>query len=222
MTISRRNVLLQGCAIGAGVIATQIPGVVALAQGQPPQRRSLDRSGLARRRRAIEADAGELGDQLGELRPHSRERQRLQPVSARQLVLSPLAPGISAHVRPDGAAADWAQRLRAALLGLDRRSSAASGFHSANVEWPTQSAVRIGAGRLPLPKALASGGAVKLNVYLVPFKERRALGDRRRRNPLTETQIVNLNHSLVKRGHRGAPAQVARTCSRRVELHVLL
>ncbi|MGH6822694.1 MAG: tyrosinase family protein [Methylocella sp.] len=41
MTVSRRNVLLQGCAIGAGVIATQIPGVVALAQGQPPQRRSL-------------------------------------------------------------------------------------------------------------------------------------------------------------------------------------
>jgi tyrosinase len=36
MTVSRRNVLLQGCAIGAGVIATQIPGVVALAQGQPP------------------------------------------------------------------------------------------------------------------------------------------------------------------------------------------
>ncbi len=41
MTVSRRNVLLQGCAIGAGVIATQIPGVIALAQGQPPQRRSL-------------------------------------------------------------------------------------------------------------------------------------------------------------------------------------
>ncbi len=41
MTVSRRNVLLQGCAIGAGVIATQVPGVVALAQGQPPQRRSL-------------------------------------------------------------------------------------------------------------------------------------------------------------------------------------
>ncbi|MGH6935989.1 MAG: tyrosinase family protein, partial [Methylocella sp.] len=41
MTISRRNVLLQGCAIGAGVIAAEIPGVVALAQGQPPQRRSL-------------------------------------------------------------------------------------------------------------------------------------------------------------------------------------
>jgi tyrosinase len=41
MAVSRRNVLLQGCAIGAGVIATQIPSVVALAQGQPPQRRSL-------------------------------------------------------------------------------------------------------------------------------------------------------------------------------------
>ena len=41
MTISRRNVLLQGCAIGAGAIAAEIPGVVALAQGQPPQRRSL-------------------------------------------------------------------------------------------------------------------------------------------------------------------------------------
>jgi hypothetical protein len=33
-------------------------------------------------------------------------------------------------------AADRAQRLRAALLGLDRRSSAAGGFQSANVEWP--------------------------------------------------------------------------------------
>ncbi len=41
MTISRRSVLLQGCAIGAGVIAAQMPGIVALAQGQSPQRRSL-------------------------------------------------------------------------------------------------------------------------------------------------------------------------------------
>jgi len=41
MTVSRRKILLHGCAIGAGVIAAQIPGAVALAQGQPPQRRSL-------------------------------------------------------------------------------------------------------------------------------------------------------------------------------------
>src|SRR5262249_55141215 len=42
MTFSRRNVLLEGCMIGAGVIATNVPGVVALAQAQqPPQRRSL-------------------------------------------------------------------------------------------------------------------------------------------------------------------------------------
>jgi tyrosinase len=41
MTISRRSVLLQGSAIGAGLIATNVPGITALAQGQPPQRRSL-------------------------------------------------------------------------------------------------------------------------------------------------------------------------------------
>ncbi len=142
MTVSRRNVLLQGCAIGAGITATQTPGVVALAQGQPPQRRSLGDLQL-NERRAIEADAGEPGDQLGELRRHSWERQRLQSVSARQLLLSSLAPGISAYVRADGTAADWAQRLRAALLGLDRGSSAARGFHSTEVERPTKSAVRI-------------------------------------------------------------------------------
>ena len=46
MTVSRRNVLLQGGVIGAGVIASQIPGIVALAQAQtPPLRRSLQ--GLA-------------------------------------------------------------------------------------------------------------------------------------------------------------------------------
>ncbi len=32
MTLSRRNVLLRGCAIGAGVIAANMPGIVALAQ----------------------------------------------------------------------------------------------------------------------------------------------------------------------------------------------
>ena len=41
MTISRRNVMLQGCVIGAGVIAANVPGIVALAQAQPPLRRSL-------------------------------------------------------------------------------------------------------------------------------------------------------------------------------------
>lgn len=41
MYASRRNVLLQGSAIAAGTIAAQLPGVAALAQVQPPQRRSL-------------------------------------------------------------------------------------------------------------------------------------------------------------------------------------
>jgi tyrosinase len=41
MMISRRNILLQGCAIGAGIIAASVPGVVALAQGAPKLRRSL-------------------------------------------------------------------------------------------------------------------------------------------------------------------------------------
>src|SRR6516225_10922127 len=42
MTVSRRKVVVQGCVIGAGFIATNISGVVALAQAQqPPVRRSL-------------------------------------------------------------------------------------------------------------------------------------------------------------------------------------
>jgi tyrosinase len=41
MAVSRRHVLLQGCVIGAGVIAAHVPGMVALAQAQPPLRRSL-------------------------------------------------------------------------------------------------------------------------------------------------------------------------------------
>jgi tyrosinase len=45
MTVSRRSVLLQGGVFGAGVIAAGIPGLDALAQGQPPERRSLE--GLA-------------------------------------------------------------------------------------------------------------------------------------------------------------------------------
>jgi tyrosinase len=46
MTVSRRNVLLQGSVIGAGIIAANMPGVVALAQAQQlPKRRSL--AGLA-------------------------------------------------------------------------------------------------------------------------------------------------------------------------------
>jgi tyrosinase len=46
MSISRRHVLLQGCVIGAGVIAAEMPGIVALAQApQTPERRSL--AGLA-------------------------------------------------------------------------------------------------------------------------------------------------------------------------------
>jgi tyrosinase len=45
MAISRRSVLLQGAVIGAGVIASNIPGMKALAAGQPPERRTLE--GLA-------------------------------------------------------------------------------------------------------------------------------------------------------------------------------
>src|SRR5258707_4291049 len=41
MTASRRDILLQGCAIGAGVIAANVPGIVALAQAGPFLRRSL-------------------------------------------------------------------------------------------------------------------------------------------------------------------------------------
>jgi tyrosinase len=41
MTISRRNVMLQGCVIGAGVMAANVPGIVAFAQAQPKLRRSL-------------------------------------------------------------------------------------------------------------------------------------------------------------------------------------
>jgi tyrosinase len=45
MAVSRRNVLLQGAVIGAGVIASNVPGMKALAAGQPPERRTLQ--GLA-------------------------------------------------------------------------------------------------------------------------------------------------------------------------------
>ena len=39
MTISRRNVLLEGAVIGAGVIASNTTGRKALAAGQLPERR---------------------------------------------------------------------------------------------------------------------------------------------------------------------------------------
>ena len=45
MNTTRRQVLLQGGVIGAGIIASNLPGMTALAQGQLPQRRSLE--GLA-------------------------------------------------------------------------------------------------------------------------------------------------------------------------------
>jgi tyrosinase len=45
MAVSRRDVLLQGCIIGAGVIAAEMPGMEALAQTPPPQQVSLE--GLA-------------------------------------------------------------------------------------------------------------------------------------------------------------------------------
>jgi tyrosinase len=41
MAISRREILLQGSVIGAGLIATNMKGMEALAQGQPPLRQSL-------------------------------------------------------------------------------------------------------------------------------------------------------------------------------------
>jgi tyrosinase len=41
MTISRRAVLLQGCVIGAGIIAVDMTGMEALAQAAPKLRRSL-------------------------------------------------------------------------------------------------------------------------------------------------------------------------------------
>lgn len=41
MTISRRDILLQGSVIGAGLIAPNVTGIEALAQGQPPLRQSL-------------------------------------------------------------------------------------------------------------------------------------------------------------------------------------
>src|SRR5262245_44154585 len=41
MSSSRRDVLLRGAMIGAGVIASNLRGIDALAQSQPPERRSL-------------------------------------------------------------------------------------------------------------------------------------------------------------------------------------
>jgi tyrosinase len=45
MEKTKREVLLQGAVFGAGVIACNVPGLTALAEGQPPRRRSLE--GLA-------------------------------------------------------------------------------------------------------------------------------------------------------------------------------
>src|SRR5689334_93684 len=45
MPVSRRHVMLQGAVIGAGIISSTIPSMKALAQGQPPLRRTLQ--GLA-------------------------------------------------------------------------------------------------------------------------------------------------------------------------------
>ncbi len=45
MTTTRRNLLVHGSVIGAGLIVGNLPGIMALAQGQPPRRRSLE--GLA-------------------------------------------------------------------------------------------------------------------------------------------------------------------------------
>ena len=40
MTTTRRNLLVHGSVIGAGLIVGNLPGIMALAQGQPPRRRS--------------------------------------------------------------------------------------------------------------------------------------------------------------------------------------
>jgi hypothetical protein len=130
MTVSRRNVLLQGCAIGVGVIATQMPGVVALAQGQPQLRRS---SAIYLNDPSFRLGAGvrQLKQtpasrrSLGELPPFT-ERQRLQPVSARQLVLSP-GTGHSCSCQADSAATARAQRLRLPC-GIGPPIVAARGF----------------------------------------------------------------------------------------------
>jgi tyrosinase len=45
MAFTRRDVLLQGAVIGAGIISSSVPGMKALAAGQPPERRTLE--GLA-------------------------------------------------------------------------------------------------------------------------------------------------------------------------------
>ncbi len=111
MTISRRSVLLQGCAIGAGVIAAQMPGIVALAQGQSPQRRSL--SDL------------QLNDPIVEAWRDG----------VRQLKQKPASEKISwaSFAAIHGNANNF--NLCPHLLGLDRRSPAARGFRSTNLEW---------------------------------------------------------------------------------------
>ena len=117
MTISRRDALLQGCAIGVGVIAANVPGIVALAQPQPPLRRSL--SGMALNDPILQAWRD--GVRLLKARPATNSvswanfaaihgsANCFQSVPARQLVLPALAPGLSAHVRADGEATDRLQ-----------------------------------------------------------------------------------------------------------------
>ena len=81
MTSSRREVLLQGCIIGAGIIAANMTGMEALAQAAPKLRRSLHgmasndpilqtwRDGV----RLLKAASGNV--ELGEFRRHPWQRQ---------------------------------------------------------------------------------------------------------------------------------------------------
>ena len=107
MTTTRRNLLVHGSVIGAGMIVGNLPGIMALAQGQPPRRRSLEGlawndpivANLPRRGRSDEADAGcpaiQLG-QPGEATWLGSEHLSLLPT--RQLVLPTLAPRLHRNV----------------------------------------------------------------------------------------------------------------------------
>ena len=107
MTTSRREVLLQGAVIGAGVIAANMTGMEAWAQGAPTApklRRSLH--GMALNDPILQAwrdgvrllKARQRRYQLGQFCCHPWQRRRLQSVSARQLVFPALASCLYPHV----------------------------------------------------------------------------------------------------------------------------
>jgi len=105
MTVSRRDVLLQGSVIGAGLIAANVTGIDALAQGQPPLRQSL--ANLQLNDPVLQA----WRDGVAQL----KAKPASDPISwasfaalhgdassfnecPRQLVLPALAPGVYSHV----------------------------------------------------------------------------------------------------------------------------